>query len=95
MDTEVEVSGIAEFDDILPDGSFYLYRFIIFCCAADATPSGLIIYGVDAGSVVENRWYRLRGKVSLFNVEGKDYIAIEANSITETEEPANPYEYYY
>ena len=62
MGAEVEIRGIAEFDEMLPDGSFYLYRFMIFCCVADATPAGLIIYGVDAESTVENRWYRIKGR---------------------------------
>jgi len=69
-------------------GSFMLVRFLITCCAADATPLGIKV--IWSGPVApKNSWVVVRGKVSC--TEGEPcFIAEEVRQLPS---PSNPYLY--
>ncbi len=92
QDVEVEIIGQAAFSERLPEGTFYLFRFIIYCCAADAFPAGLIVTGYDGGDIEKDGWYRLRGRIGYLEVEGKEYVSVEAEELTGIGEPEYIYE---
>ncbi len=89
---EVEIIGQAAFSDRLPEGAFYLFRFIIICCAADAVPTGLIVTGYDGEDIKEDGWYRVKGKVGYLDVEGKEYVSLDVKEIIPADTPDFPYE---
>ena len=92
---DVELIGRAAFNSLLPEESFYIYRFIIFCCVADAMPSGFIVIGTDISSVEEEQWYRLKGTVGMTTVDGQEYLSVTAESLERVDEPDSIYEDYW
>ncbi|MDC7226008.1 MAG: TIGR03943 family protein [Spirochaetales bacterium] len=90
----VDIIGQAAFNPLLPEGSFYIFRFIIYCCAADATPSGLIVTGIESSQVEADHWYRIKGTVTMTPVDGKEYLSVDSDSIEQIEEPEMPFESY-
>lgn len=91
----VNLIGRAALNPILPDGSFYFYRFIIYCCAADANPGGLIVTGIDTSAVEVDGWYRINGTVGTTAVDDKNYLSLEAAGIERVAEPEIPFEDYW
>lgn len=83
---EVKLTGFVTHPDGGRDGTFALTRFATFCCAADAVPYSVT---VDPGGAdyPDDAWLTVVG--SLVN-EGGEYT-LQAERITETEEPNNPY----
>ena len=90
----VNIVGQAAFNPLLPEGSFYIFRFIIFCCAADATPSGFIVTGIDSSDVETDQWYRVRGRIGMTSMDGIDYLSIGAQSLEHVDELDPPFESY-
>jgi hypothetical protein len=41
--SNVTLLGIVHRDKRLPTNAFYCYRLVMICCAADATPAGVIV----------------------------------------------------
>jgi len=68
---------------------FTLVRFLITCCAADATPLGVDVEYTDTGKLKQNSWVKVYGRCSL--TEGK--ATILADEVKETQPPANVYLY--
>ena len=89
---DVEIIGQAAFSDRLPEGAFYLFRFIIYCCAADAVPAGLIVTGYNGEDIEEDGWYKIKGKVGYLKVEGKEYVSLQGEKVIPAEAPDFPYE---
>ncbi len=70
---------------------FTLIRFLITCCAADATPLGIEVeYKAETGKELKNEeWVKVKGKAKI--EEGK--IKIYAEEIEKTNPPKDPYLY--
>ncbi|HNQ35382.1 MAG TPA: TIGR03943 family protein [bacterium] len=98
------VSGSPEKADALPiavegmvfknsshaPGTFMLVRFLITCCAADATPLGIAVsWDAASGPPPENAWVLVRGKISFSEATP----SVIADEIQVMPNPANPYLY--
>lgn len=73
--------------------SFYLTRFVIACCAADARSVKIAIYGVpspplDSWTEITGRWRRPPGKIDPLT----DEPALTAKQLTPIAQPDDPYE---
>ena len=90
----VNLIGQAAFNPQLPEGSFYIFKFIIFCCAADATPSGFIVTGLDSTDVQTDKWYQISGTVEMTDVDGKEYLSVKGDSLKLINKPEVPFEIY-
>jgi uncharacterized repeat protein (TIGR03943 family) len=89
----IELSG---FLTAAPDGSWYLTRMILTCCAADARPIKVALSGAVPDGLTADGWLQVVGNYSSqtakdpVNGERIPYLAVEtAESITA---PAEPYE---
>jgi uncharacterized repeat protein (TIGR03943 family) len=73
------------------EGKFTLIRFLITCCAADATPLGIEIeYKEETGKELKNEeWVKVKGKAKVEN--GK--VKIYAEGIEKISPPKDPYLY--
>jgi uncharacterized repeat protein (TIGR03943 family) len=73
------------------EGKFTLIRFLITCCAADATPLGIEIeYKEETGKELKNEeWVKVKGKAKVEN--GK--VKIYAEGIEKINPPKDPYLY--
>jgi uncharacterized repeat protein (TIGR03943 family) len=67
-------------------------RFIITCCVADATAIGIAVHPPE-GQDVPNGWVRIKGTMTVTNLNGSDALLIEADQITSIPEPDQPYLY--
>ncbi|MEN9207843.1 MAG: TIGR03943 family protein [Gloeomargarita sp. GMQP_bins_120] len=78
-----------------PPQRFFLTRFVVTCCAADAYPVGLPV-DVPTGSAQQypaDTWLRVEGRMTTAEVYGKRRLVVQAENITPIERPANPYLY--
>lgn len=80
---EVDLIGFATH----PEGSdgYSLTRFEMWCCAADAVPSSVVI--LDGRDYPDDTWLRVKGVLVW---QGSRFV-VDANSIVEVSEPTNPY----
>lgn len=83
---EIKLTGFVTHPDGGREGTFALTRFETYCCAADAVPYSVT---VDSGGedYPDDSWLTVAG--SLVS-EGGEFV-LQAEHITETEEPDNPY----
>jgi putative membrane protein len=90
---DVEVIGKASLSPDVLGSRFYLYRFLVFCCTADASPAGFIISGYDSRLIEPDGWYKVTGRVTYSEVEEKPYLTIDASDVKPVEEPESVYEF--
>ena len=83
--------GIVHRDKRLPHDAFYCYRLVMVCCAADATPAGVIVKSSETSKLKKGTWVKVHGKVTFTTFEGSDYPAIAADGVEKTNPPKNPF----
>lgn len=72
---------------------FWVARFLISCCAADAYPVGLPVIWPQASQLEADVWLEVKGTMVLDPRSGSRQLAIKAESITPISTPVNPYAY--
>jgi putative membrane protein len=73
------------------DQQFKLSRFIVSCCAIDATPVSLDVnYDYKKEFKVDD-WVRIEGEFAIQNINGQDQPVIIPQKIDKIDEPANAY----
>jgi uncharacterized repeat protein (TIGR03943 family) len=70
-----------------PADEFYLTRFVITCCVADATIASVRIVNVTPGQYATNQWVQVTG---VFYPIGKDAVVAQTK-IVKIPTPKNPY----
>lgn len=90
---EVDVIGFVYRDEQFSDSQFMVSRFTISCCVADANPIGLIVQWPEAASLAENDWVRVSGRFQAESFNGSRLPVIQAESVTPTDAPKQPYLY--
>jgi putative membrane protein len=70
---------------------FMVSRFTVSCCAADATPIGLIVQWPDTPNLVADEWVEVEGKLQVGTFDGHEMPILIAEKVTITEPPAQPY----
>jgi putative membrane protein len=86
---DVTLLGIVHRDKRLAANSFFCYRLVMVCCAADATPAGVIVKWPSSAKLKTGAWVKVHGKVTFTTFEGSDYPAISAVSVEKTRPPKN------
>lgn len=87
------VIGFVYFDDRLPKGQFFVSRFILACCAADAYAVGMIVEPPAGASLKQNDWVQVSGPVDIVSFDGRNSPLIHAESIVPVPQPDQPYLY--
>jgi uncharacterized repeat protein (TIGR03943 family) len=84
----VVTEGLVYRPDIMPENYLTLFRFAIFCCAADAMPVWIFVEkkGVDAFN--DENWIRVDGTVQIVNFNGTDVPVIRADTIVKKPAPS-------
>lgn len=88
---EVEVICRAFADKRLPDNHFLCYRYVITCCAADATPIFIVIKYPQAREIQNDQWIHTRGTFSLFSNKDTTWPLITTKKVEPVDEPPFPY----
>lgn len=58
---EVTIIGMVHLDERFPDYTFYCFRFMINCCAADAAPLGVMKGYEEEREYVPGSWVEVKG----------------------------------
>ncbi|MBL8058109.1 MAG: TIGR03943 family protein [Anaerolineales bacterium] len=78
--------------DLRPD-QFMVSRFIVTCCAADASGVAMLVDWPQAAALAENTWVRVRGPVRAAALNGQPLPLIAAVTVEPAEQPEHPYMY--
>jgi uncharacterized repeat protein (TIGR03943 family) len=91
----VKVTGFVLHPPGLSEQYFWIARFILTCCAADAYPIGLPvkIEGGNSNQYARDTWIELTGNMITQELNGKRQLTILAKEIKPIPKPKNPYEY--
>jgi uncharacterized repeat protein (TIGR03943 family) len=73
---------------------FFIARFVLSCCAADAYPIGLPVkLPANQEQYAADTWLEVEGQMATEILGGKRQLTIVANSIKKIPQPKNPYSY--
>jgi putative membrane protein len=86
-----DVTGFVYHDIRLDTEQFMVGRFSLSCCVADAVALGMVVNWTETAELPNNRWVRVRGTVTLMDLEGRQVPVIDAQSVELIPEPAQPY----
>ncbi|MFP4009131.1 MAG: TIGR03943 family putative permease subunit [Spirulinaceae cyanobacterium] len=91
---KVNVTGFVVRNPEFPEGYVLLCRFIITCCAVDASPVGLPVkLSADQLEVENDTWLRVEGQMTTETLNGKRQLTIAAETVAEIPTPADPYKF--
>ena len=82
----VDFVGIVARRGGMPPDEFYLTRFIVSCCVADALGVQVRVVGAPGG-LAEDEWVRVRGTIYPL----KDDVLVAASSVQRVPRPDHPY----
>lgn len=90
---KVEVVGFVYRDDRFDSEQFMVSRFVLSCCAADASPLGLVVQWPESRSFADDEWVAVKGQLEITQFAGEEMPIIIADSVSPTEIPNQPYLY--
>ncbi|NEQ40332.1 MAG: TIGR03943 family protein [Okeania sp. SIO3I5] len=93
---KVEVTGFVIYPRGLSEQYFWISRFILTCCAADAYPVGLPVKlpeGKSRSEYPQDGWFRVTGKMITEELNAQRKLTISPIKIESIPKPKNPYDY--
>jgi uncharacterized repeat protein (TIGR03943 family) len=90
---QASVVGFVYFDERLPEGQFFVSRFILSCCAADGYAVGMIVEWPEADSLEQDSWVQVKGPVDVVTFGNGTSPLIRAESVEPVPQPDQPYLY--
>ena len=80
----IKVKGFSvKYSKYLPEGYFALGRYVISCCAADATFNGFFVK-MDDHTIIHDKWYEIEGVLEkAVDNDGYQIMAIKIVNIKE------------
>jgi uncharacterized repeat protein (TIGR03943 family) len=90
---QASVVGFVYFDARLPQGQFFVSRFILSCCAADGYAVGMLVEWPEADSLKQDTWVQVKGPVDAVTLENGTSPLIRAESVEPVPQPDQPYLY--
>ncbi|HEY9076898.1 MAG TPA: TIGR03943 family protein [Anaerolineaceae bacterium] len=91
LDQKVDVTGFVYHAPNQPEDEFYVSRFAITCCVADASAVGIVVSWKEAAALPSNRWVRVRGIMRALRANNQVAPKIEATLVEFVPEPEQPY----
>lgn len=93
LDQQASVIGFVYRDEQLSEDQFYVSRFTISCCAADASSVGMIASWPDAKNLKNDTWVLVKGSISSLTLKDQVLPVIVAESVQNVPVPEQPYLY--
>jgi len=72
---------------------FYLFRFVIWCCVADAQPIAALVECNEIERPRQTIWVRVEGLADIIKVGGETGVIIRKASAASIRAPKDPYLY--
>lgn len=89
----VATEGMVFRSNTASENGFKIFRFVIFCCAADALPLWLHITSVGAGNLENETWVSVEGKLEIEKINGRQVPHIKAKRVQVIPTPAPEKQY--
>lgn len=90
----VKITGLVAKDKSYLADVFLLSRFVVTCCAVDATPIGFPVKSENANKYNPDQWIEVAGQFAVLKDRNNiDRLFIIPTNIQLVKEPANPYVY--
>lgn len=89
----IKISGFIYRNSMLKNNQFVIARMLMVCCAADASPVGLLVSCNESEFLEERGWYTVSGVISSGTYNGKETAVISAKSLRKIETPVEQYVY--
>lgn len=87
----VDVIGFVYHDPRVKPNQFFVSRFAVSCCVADATPVALLVETDGAAELKTDTWVRVVGRFGVGEYGGQPTPIVTAERIDPTEAPNQPY----
>jgi uncharacterized repeat protein (TIGR03943 family) len=88
---QITTLGMVYADETFPDQHVLVYRFVLFCCAADAWPAATLVSHENIASFENDTWVKVTGTMDLKQAAGFVFPYIEATEVTAVDQPKLPY----
>jgi uncharacterized repeat protein (TIGR03943 family) len=88
---QAAVTGFVYFDKSLNKNQFFVSRFVISCCAADASAIVMIVEWPQASTLKQDSWVLVKGAVQSITLNERAAPLIQAVSVQAVPEPEQPY----
>jgi uncharacterized repeat protein (TIGR03943 family) len=75
------------------EGAFYLSRYKIWCCAADAVAVNMPVQYKKTSELKDGQWVEVSGVMKAATWHGTRALVLFANSVTQEKQPNDPYIY--
>ncbi len=90
---EIEMNGFVIKDASFPAARMALARYVVVCCAADASPYGLQCESEHIDQYPSNTWLNIRGIIQMEKYKEQNIPVIKITTAKQVPEPARPYVY--
>ncbi len=90
---EASIAGAVYKPPEAKDGYFYLTRYLIWCCAADATAVNIPVKYAESTRLKDDQWVRASGVMKTAQWRGKRALILYADTVKEEKPPDDPYLY--
>lgn len=80
-------------DQYMAQNEFLSARLMMYCCAADLTPCGILCKYNDASSLQNDTWVTVSGVIHVVKFLDEDTPEISVEKVTAAEKPADEYVY--
>ncbi len=90
---EADVIGFVYRDPRNAQDEFWVSRFSVSCCVADAAALGLLVKTDQAQELKTDSWVRVTGRFGVGEFAGEQLPVLMAGEIEPTEQPSQPYLY--
>jgi putative membrane protein len=80
-------------EQLLNENQFYVSRFILSCCAADAFSIGMVANWPEAKTLKNDSWVLVKGPVSSLKMHDQTVLVVDATSVQSVPAPEQPYLY--
>jgi uncharacterized repeat protein (TIGR03943 family) len=87
----VRVRGLVARGDELAANEFVLLRYAIVHCVADAQPLGILVLGQPGAAWAGDQWVEVDGTLATEQRGAERLVSIQAQQITASDEPNDPY----
>jgi len=91
---EADVIGFVYRDPRSKSNEFWVSRFAISCCVADASAIGLLVQTDEAASLKNDSWVHVKGKFAMGEFAGEKVPIIIGEKVEPTQQPTQPYLYF-
>ena len=90
---KLSVIGFYHTSSDIPNGLFYISRYVITCCSVDARAVGLFAEIPKNSNFKEGDWVQVDGEFNNIEVNGKQTPVVKVSNIKSTLKPENSYIY--